>query len=128
MNQQVTNLQGNINLLNLELTGIATIKGKKCLVIPIEENDIYIGVDENSIAKSAYLSLSIFERKETGKFGDTHNVKQSFSKEFREATPKDVLEKKPYLGNMKPLIFEAKNGAATVAAPIEETEKDDLPF
>lgn len=122
------NLQGNVNLLALEMAGVATIKGKRCVVIPIQENDIYIGVDENSVAKSACLGLSIFERKEIGKYGDTHNVKQSFSKEYREVTPKESLEKKPYLGNMRPLIFETKNGASSVIAPVQETEKDDLPF
>ncbi|MCD7942309.1 MAG: hypothetical protein LUH50_20950 [Bacteroides intestinalis] len=85
-------------------------------------------MDDNSVAKSAYLDLSIFERKETGKYGDTHNMKQSFSKEYREATPKESLEKKPYLGNLKPLIFDTKNGANTAIAPVQKTEKDDLPF
>lgn len=58
------NLQGSIDLLKLELAGIATIKGKKCLVIPIQENDIYINMNEDLRAKAAYLGLSIFERRE----------------------------------------------------------------
>lgn len=122
------NLQGSVNLLALELAGVATIKGKRCVVIPIQENDIYVGVDDNSVAKSAYLGLSVFERREIGKYGDTHNVKQSFSKEYREATTKEALDKKPYVGNMRPLVIESKNGANTAIAPVEETEKDDLPF
>lgn len=122
------NLQGSINLLELDLAGIATIRGKKCVVIPIQENDIYIGMDENLKAKSAYLGLSIFERREVGKYGDTHNVKQSFSKEFRESIPKEELDKKPYLGNMKPLAVGSNNGVSTVNAPAATTEEDDLPF
>lgn len=31
------NLTGSVNLLKLEKAGIATIKNKKCVVIPIEE-------------------------------------------------------------------------------------------
>ena len=124
----MSNLQGSIDLLKLQRTGIATIRGVKCLCIPIHENDIYIGVDENLKAKSAYLGLSIFERREIGKYGDTHNVKQSFSKEFREHTGKEEIDKRPYLGNMRPLIIENKNGAGTVDAPATNTEEDDLPF
>jgi len=123
------NLQGSIDLLKLELAGIATIKGKKCLVIPIQENDIYINMNEDLRAKSAYLGLSIFERREISKYGKTHYVKQSFSKEFRDSNSKDVIDKKPFLGDMKPFVIDNKNSAATVDAPVENTdEKDDLPF
>ena len=124
----MSNLQGSIDLLKLQRTGIATIRGVKCLCIPIRENDIYVSVDENLKAKSAYLGLSIFERREVGKYGDTHNVRQSFSKEFREAAGKDELDRRAYLGNMKPLIIENKNGAGSVDAPTTNTEEDDLPF
>ena len=124
----MSNLQGSIDLLKLQRTGIATIRGVKCLCIPIRENDIYVSVDENLKAKSAYLGLSIFERREVGKYGDTHNVRQSFSKELREAAGKDELDRRPYLGNMKPLIIENKNGAGSVDAPTTNTEEDDLPF
>ena len=43
----MSNLQGSIDLLKLQRTGIATIRGVKCLCIPIRENDIYVSVDEN---------------------------------------------------------------------------------
>jgi len=123
------NLQGSIDLLKLELAGIATIKGKKCLVIPIQENDIYINMNEDLKAKAAYLRLSIFERREVSRYGKTHYVKQSFSTEFRESASKDVLDNKPYLGDMKPFVFDSNNSAAIVYAPMENTdEKDDLPF
>ncbi len=124
------NLQGSIDLLKLDLAGIATIKGKKCLILPILENDIYISIDENLKPKAAYLSVNIYERREPGKFGDTHNVKQSFSKEFREKIGREVMDKKPYLGNMKPM--EVKNNAVgTVSAakvPDDDIEDDGLPF
>lgn len=122
------NLTGSIDLLKLDLAGIATIRGKKCVVIPIEENDLYIGVDENLKAKSAHLGLSAFERREVSQYGKTHYVKQSFSKEFREATPKDELDKKPFLGDMKTFVVENRNGSESVEAPAITTEQDDLPF
>lgn len=39
------NLTGSVNLLKLEKAGIATTKNKKCVVIPIEENDLYVSMD-----------------------------------------------------------------------------------
>lgn len=123
------NLTGSIDLLKLERAGIATIKGLKCLVIPIQENDIYISADENLKPKSAYLGLSIFARKEASQYGKTHYVKQSFSKEYREAYPQHVQDK-PFLGDMKPFVFENKNAVETVDAPTVSTdsEQDDLPW
>ena len=118
------NLHGSIDLLRLQRTGIATIRGVKCLCIPIQENDIYVGMGENLKATSAYLGLSIFERKEVGKYGDTHNVKQSFSKEFRDAMGKEEIDKRPYLGNMKPLF----STNVIINAPETAPEEDDLPF
>ena len=55
------NLQGSIDLLKLEKAGIATIKNKKCVVIPIEENDLYVSMDENLKAKAVYLGININE-------------------------------------------------------------------
>mgnify|MGYP006932732489 CR=1 FL=1 len=55
------NLTGNVNLLKLEKAGIATIKNKKCVVIPIEENDLYVSMDENLKAKAVYLNVNINE-------------------------------------------------------------------
>lgn len=122
------NLTGSIDLLKLKMAGIATIRGKKCVVIPIEENDLYIGVDENLKAKSAHLGLSAFERREVSQYGKTHYVKQSFSKEYRESTPKEELVNKPFLGDMKTFVIESRNGASSIEAPATTTEDDDLPF
>ena len=77
------NLTGSIDLLKLEKTGIATIKNKKCVIIPIEENDLYVSMDENLKAKSVYLGLNVNERREPSQFGKTHYCKQSLSKQYR---------------------------------------------
>lgn len=66
------NLTGSIYLLKLEKVGIATIKNKKCVIIPIEENDLYVSMDENLKAKSVYLGLNVNERREPSQFGKTH--------------------------------------------------------
>ncbi len=131
------NLQGSVDLLKLELAGITTINGKECLVIPVKENDIYVSVDENLKPKAAYLGLSIFERRETGKYGDTHNVKQSFSKEFREKIGVDAVKSKPYIGNFKPLEIRSNQQNPQQQQPTQNAEPkhtplqeaaDDLPF
>lgn len=123
------NLTGSIDLLKLNKTGIATIKGVKCLVIPVQENDIFISADEDLKPKAAYLGLNVYARKEASQYGKTHYVKQSFSKEYREAYPQQVQDK-PFLGDMKPFVFENRNAAETVDAPEVSTEddSDNLPF
>ena len=85
------NLTGNINLLKMDMAGIATIRGIKCVVIPIQEN----------------------------------TIRQSFSKDYRERETKEVLDAKPFIGNMKPF---RENNLDTVNAPTTTTQDDDLPF
>ncbi len=127
-------LQGSIDLLKLQNSGMATIRGHRCLVIPIDGNDLYITKDEDTgKAKSCYLGLTIRERREVDQWGKTHYCKQQLSKEFREGAPQDLLEakKNTYLGNFKPLVYDDSNQAGTVqVAPIpnNDVQEDDLPF
>lgn len=125
------NLQGSIDLLKLEKAGIATIKNKKCIVIPIEENDLYISMDKNLKAKSVYLGLNINERREPSQFGKTHYCKQSLSRQYRDANKTEAESKsKVYLGDFKPYEFEgSSNAVAAVEAPNAQIDDDDqLPF
>lgn len=125
------NLQGSIDLLKLEKAGIATIKNKKCVVIPIEENDLYVSMDENLKAKAVYLGININERREPSQYGKTHYCKQSLSKQYRDVHKAEAEAKaKTYLGDFKPYLFEGSgNAAATVDAPTLQTDgEDDLPF
>lgn len=125
------NLQGSIDLLNLEKAGIATIKNKKCIVIPIEENDLYVSMDENLKAKSVYLGLNINERREPSQFGKTHYCKQSLSRQYRDANKTEAESKsKVYLGDFKPYEFEgSSNAVAAVEAPNAQIDDyDQLPF
>lgn len=80
------NLQGSIDLLKLEKAGIATIRNKKCIVIPIEENDLYVSMDENLKAKAVYLGININERREPSRYGETHYCKQSYIKRISRST------------------------------------------
>lgn len=125
------NLQGSIDLLKLEKAGIATIKNKKCVVIPVEENDLYVSMDENLKAKAVYLGVNINERREPSQYGKTHYCKQSLSRQYRDTHKTEAEAKsKVYLGDFKPYEFEGSgNAAATVNAPSLQTDwEDDLPF
>lgn len=97
-------LTGSIDLLKLSRAGVTTINNLQCLVIPVAENDIFILPDSVSgKPKGAYLNLNVWEnRNGANQYGNTHYIKQSFSKTFREQAGEDALKAKPYLGNMKP--------------------------
>ena len=65
--------------------------------------------------------------------GDTHGLKQSLSKEAREKMSDEELKSIPFIGNMKPYEYEAKNASEVVEAPqVQVAPADDydsdLPF
>lgn len=124
------NLSLNVDLLKLSKAGIAKIHGIKCLVVPIEENDLYIKVNQDDGSpRGCYLSMSAWERKEVSQYGDTHLVKQSFSKAYQETHDKAEIDAAPIIGNGKPIV--PKSGVERVEAPIVDAQvenESDLPF
>jgi hypothetical protein len=82
----MSNFNINLNLKSLKNTAIKDVQSKtatkQCLIIPISDNDLYVG------EKGIYLNLSAWE---SDKLRDskTHLVKQSFSQEA--ATPQKSL-------------------------------------
>lgn len=137
-------LVGSINLAKLDNAGIINIRSlrtgvvKKCVVIPIEENDIFIKVEEKTsqnreryISKIYGMGVEILERREIDQWGNTCYMKLSTSKEWIEKHTQQELEarNKIYLGNLKPVAIPSSNQAATMEAPFVESEgTDDLPF
>ena len=128
------NLQGKINLLKLEKTGLMMVNGrsgaKLCVVIPVEDNDIYVSRDESLKPKGAYLSISAWQSKaDSGvdQYGNSHGMKQGFSKEFIERMSDDELRAKPFIGNMRPLERKEQPINAPTAQASSD-EYDDLPF
>lgn len=131
------NLNIDLNLLKFENAFITDIQGKKevkrCVCIPVAENDIFVSVDQQTgRAKAAYLHMTAWKSREE-KYGQTHYITQSFSKEYREAHPN--MERKPILGNGKPV--ETKEVSQQVQPqyqpPVGENvtlseSDDDLPF
>ena len=124
------NLNIDLNLLKLEKACILSVQGKfetkKGVFIPIEDNDIYVSV-EGDKPKAAYLSVTAWESREE-KFGQTHYVKQSFSKQFRESAGEETIKNKPIIGNGKAIVVKEVN--TDYKAPEIEADPftDNLPF
>lgn len=128
----MTDFNGKLNLLKLKRAAVMQIQGRtevlRCLVIPIEDNNIFISTDENNRPKAAYLDLTAWALKNP-KYDETHMIKQSLPKEVREKMTDEEKKAIPILGGLKPVIFESQNAASSCAAPIAQTQNsDDLPF
>ena len=126
-----------MNLLKLKNSAVVQIKGntgtKKCVVIPIEDNHLFVSVDESNKAKGVYVDFIAWENRNSLQSGDTHGLKQSLPKEVREKMSDEDKKAMPFIGNMKPYEYEAKNASEVVEAPQvqvapEENYSDDLPF
>lgn len=120
----------NINLLKLKNTAVIAITSKKtgvekkCLIIPIEENDLYLS--ENG----AYLGLNAFESSGL-RDGKTHLLKQNHTKEVREKMTDDERKNMPVLGDAKPIVRnqpDAVNAEEYTPDNDKSVLIDDLPF
>lgn len=125
------NYNESINLLKLKNACVITVTGrsekKKGIFIPIQENDLYVSLDESLKPKSITLSIASWALKEKGQYGDTHLLKQNFSKEFREQMSEEELRNTPILGNMRPM--EKADAVSNVSSTeVQVPEQDDLPF
>lgn len=138
-------LVGSINMARLKNVGIMDVKGrtgvvKKCVVIPIEDNDIFVKVEEKAnqqtgevyISKLYNLGIEIYNKREPDQWGNVCYAKLSASKEWIDSHSKEELEERNnvYLGNFKSVEIPSSNQAATMASPLVEAneQNDDLPF
>ena len=125
-------LQGSIDLLKLKNACVATLGNqtkKRCVVIPIDDNDLYVKNEDGSTKpRSVYFGVNVWERQQPSPYGHTHYMKQSFSKAYREAHTEDEMKNMPFLGDMKPIL--RQNGATQFDAPAMDVAQgtDDLPF
>jgi len=122
----MSRISGKLNLLQLHAVR-KMITGKlgavECLVIPIEKNKLFVG------EKGIYLDLIAFEidpTKRSTESKDTHLVKQSFSKEVREAMSEDELKSMPIIGNFQ--VWSGQVESEPVSSNVVQDEADDLPF
>lgn len=137
-------LIGSLNLAKLTNVGLMNVKGKtgttkKCVVIPIEDNDIFVKVSEKTDTNGAKftskifgLGVEVYEKRETDQYGNSHYLKRSVSKEYINSHSQEEVDamSKTYLGDMKPVEIPSSNQAATIQ-PQQEAQAssdDDLPF
>lgn len=121
-----------LNALKYKNAGVASLKGstatKKCLVIPIEDNNLFVSANADGTPKAVYLDLRAFALRES-KYDQTHLVKQSLPKEVREKMSKEELDAMPILGGMKAFESVSNNAADACNAPMVGVGSvDDLPF
>lgn len=119
-----------INLLALKNATLLKIRGKQepklCLVVPIEDNRLYIG------EKGVYLDMTAFELRSTGRNGETHLLKQAIPKFAYKTMTEEERKNQPLLGTLKPVDNAAKTAAAAAKAPqgfVEDVDdNEELPF
>ena len=73
-----------------------------------------------------YLNLKAYEMKEE-RYGKTHLVKQSLSKERYDAMTDEERRELPIIGNLSP-IDETQRRQPTEGPTMDLPEDDDLPF
>lgn len=126
------NFNTNVDLLKLKGAFVRGIQGREskkvCLIIPIDDADLYQKVNENLKIQKVTLSLAHFERKEVGQYGDTHLVKQSHSKAWNESHTDEERKNEPILGNSSPLKTESRAANVQDMAFTADEFEDPLPF
>ena len=122
----------NVDLLKLNGAFVRGIQGREtkkvCLIIPIDDADLYQKVDENLKVQKVTLSLVHFERKEVGQYGDTHLVKQSHSKAWNESHSEEEKRNEPIIGNSSPLKSENRVANVQNMTFPDDDFEDPLPF
>ncbi len=122
------NITTKVNLSSLT-HGIKKMKKQngeftECLIIPIAENNLFKGT------RGVYLELVAWPYKEIAEGKDTHYLKQSLSKELRDAMTEEEKKDQKFFGSLK-----VWNDAVSKADPAfsqgtfeEEGPEDDMPF
>lgn len=118
----MSNISIDLNLRQLKHAIITTKKGSKCLLIPIEENQLIEG------EKGIYLNATGFEIKnKSDEQKNTHLVKQSFKKEVYEVMTDDQKKAMPILGNLT-VWSGQKSEPVRASQEFQQDIADDLPF
>lgn len=112
-----------LDLAKLKKVGVANITGKsgnkvKCVVIPVEENNIFL-----SEKGGIYMDLACFALKKEN-YGQSHLIKQTFSEEERNTMNDEQKNAMPIVGALKPM----KPKQAEVTEEAQPDPADDLPF
>ena len=128
------NYNVKIDLKKLEKVAVMNIQGKngliKCVVIPVEENNIFISDKPNG---GILLNLKASETREM-RYGQSHILKRTFSKDVYSKMTKEDLYNMPIVGNLSPYNGQGMEASQTQATEtkVEQEERgnniDELPF
>lgn len=106
----MSNYNLTIALTKLKGAKVMEIQGKTCVVIPIDNEEGTVrdsyegkidGLPTTKPLNDVQLHLTAFEFREK-KYGQTHGIKASFSKQRMERMTEEELRSMPFVGNMKP--------------------------
>lgn len=113
----MANYRIKLNLLRLPGAFVSTLKGKsaqkRCLCIPIDEAQIFVG------QKGCYLDLSAWELRVANELGNSHYIKQRLSRQAYTAMSDEARRAMPIVGDMSPRQdYDAAAQPARPAPPI----------
>lgn len=93
----------SIDICKLHDSGLATLKGRRCIIVPLEAN----GLEEKN--GKVFIPATMWERtdRNSGKpvpdqYGSTHYLRLNLKKEVRDAMTDEERKAIPYLGNAYP--------------------------
>lgn len=117
------NFNLKLDYAKLNKVCVANIIGKtgnkvKCVLIPVEENDIYL-----SEKGGIYQDFSCIRLKEE-RYGQSHLVKAQIPKEKWDKMDEEERNAQPICGALKPM----KAKQAEVKQEMQSDPADDLPF
>lgn len=114
-----------IDLSKLNKVAVTDIQGQrgrvKCVVIPVEENDIFVSDKTGSI----YLDLTANERREQA-FGQTHIIKKRIGGEKWKAMSVEERNNIPICGSLSP--FSTQGGQSYEDTPQPSTSQSSSTF
>lgn len=86
----------NIHLNKLNDVSVVDVRGRKCVVIPVDNNGIYIS-EKGTIVLSYFMS-----KMQEEKWGKTHSLKRKLTKEEYKTWTKEQRENNPVAGYFEP--------------------------
>ena len=86
----------NIHLNKLKDTSVVDVRGRKCVVIPVDDNGIYIS-EKGTIVLSYFMSKLPEE-----KWGKTHMIKRKLTRDEYKFWTKEQKDNNPVAGYFEP--------------------------
>lgn len=119
------NYNVKINLAKLNKVAAVNLTGRsgntvKCVVIPIEDNDIFV-----SEKGGIYLDITAIAMKKEN-YGQTHLLKRHIPSEKYQAMSDQEKDSQPIIGALSSI--KAKQAEITETAQVTQDDNDDLPF